>query len=162
MSKKMMLEYKKANNECKMQAKTLRFFPLEPEPKIDQPKRRKGRPRKALRADTIIEIKVLSPLINQSPLILTDLTSTPKVSEKVLATTEAKVQLNEMQQTEGPNIYEFMEFKMFSALNKFIADDFKTPYIKNEDQNNPLWFNAQKTASTTAQPVSSAEKIEFD
>lgn len=145
-----------------MQAKTFRFFPLKPEPQIDQPKRRKGRPRKAIPADTIDEIKVLSPLISQSPLILTGLTSTPLISEKVLATIEAKVQLHEMKQTEGPNIYEFMEFKMLSALNKFLADDFKTPYIKNEDQNNPLWFNAQKTGCTTAQPVSSAERIEFD
>jgi hypothetical protein len=76
---------------------------------------------------------VLSTFISQSPLILTGLTSTPVISEKVLATTEAEVLLHEMQQTEGPNIYEFMEFKVISALNKFLADDFKTPHIKNED-----------------------------
>jgi hypothetical protein len=32
MSKQMMFEYEKANNEFKMQAKTFRFFQLEPEP----------------------------------------------------------------------------------------------------------------------------------
>ena len=49
----MMFEYKKANNEFKMQAKSLRFFQLEPETLIDHPKRRKGRPRNARRTEII-------------------------------------------------------------------------------------------------------------